>query len=202
MALLESDVGADPIVEVQRWLDDAVAAPDVHEPYAMQVATSFDDHPTVRTVLLRGLDQRGFMFVTNLESTKGRQLVANPRAALTLVWTPLSRQVCATGAVERVSDDDIVAYWNQRPRGSRLGAWASRQSTTVTDRATLDAAADECERRFAGTDDIPVPPWWGGWWIVPDMVELWAGREDRLHDRLRWHRRPPSVTWRRERVAP
>lgn len=202
MALLESDVGEDPIVEVRRWIDDAVAAVEVVEPFAMQVATSFDDHPTVRTVLLRGFDQRGFMFVTNLESTKGRQLRANPRAALTIVWTPLGRQVCATGTAERVSDEDIDAYWSQRPRGHRLGAWASRQSTTVADRAALDAAADECEARFEDTDDIPVPPWWGGWWIVPDMVELWAGRQDRLHDRLRWRRSAPGGAWIRERVAP
>ena len=202
MALLESDVGDDPIVEVQRWIDDALAAENVDEPFAMQVATTLDDHPTVRTVLLRGLDQRGFMFVTNLESTKGRQLTANPRAALTIVWTPLSRQVCATGAVERVDDTDILAYWTKRPRGHRIGAWASRQSTTVPDREALDAAADEVERRFAGTDDIPVPPWWGGWRIVPEMVELWAGRTDRLHDRLRWRRRAPGDRWIRERLAP
>ena len=201
MALLESDIGDDPIVEVQRWIDDAVAA-GVHEPFAMQLATSFDDHPTVRTVLLRGLDQRGFMFVTNLESTKGRQLTANPRAALTILWTSMSRQVCATGTVERASDDDILAYWTQRPRGHRFGAWASRQSTTVPDRATLDASADEIEERFAGTDDIPVPPWWGGWWIVPNMVELWSGRRDRLHDRLRWRRATPGQPWIRERLAP
>ena len=202
MALLESDVGDDPIVEVQRWVDDAIAADGVHEPFAMQVATSHDDHPTVRTVLLRGLDQRGFMFVTNFESTKGRQLTANPHAALTIVWTPLSRQVCATGTVERVSDEDILAYWSQRPRGHRIGAWASRQSTTVADRAALDAAADEIEHRFDGIDDIPVPPWWGGWWIVPDTVELWAGRQDRLHDRLRWRRTATDKAWIRERVAP
>ena len=201
MALTEDDVGDEPIVEVQRWLDDAVAA-EVDEPFAMQLATTVDDQPTVRTVLLRGLDERGFMFVTNLESTKGRQLAANPRAALTIVWTALSRQVCATGPAERVSDDDIWAYWHVRPRGHRIGAWASRQSTTVPDRATLDAAADECEQRFAGTDDIPVPPWWGGFRVVPDMVELWAGRVDRLHDRLRWRRDAPGAPWVRERLAP
>ena len=201
MALSEEDVGDDPIVEVQRWIEDAVAAASA-EPFAMQLATTVDDRPTVRTVLLRGLDGRGFMFVTNLESTKGEQLATNPRCALTIVWTELSRQVCATGSAERVSDDDIWAYWHTRPRGHRIGAWASRQSTVVVDRAALDAAAEEYERRFAGTDDIPVPPWWGGFRLVPDMVELWAGRVDRLHDRLRWRRDHREGAWIRERLAP
>jgi pyridoxamine 5'-phosphate oxidase len=201
MALLEADVGDDPIVEVKHWLDDAVAA-NVDEPFAMQLATSLDDRPTVRTVLLRGLDARGFMFVTNFESTKGRQLAANPRAAITLVWTALGRQVCATGVASRIPDDDVRAYWRQRPRGHRIGAWASRQSEVVADRAALDAAADEIERRFAETDEIPVPPWWGGFRIEPEMVELWSRRTDRLHDRLRWRRDAPGAPWVKERVAP
>ena len=199
--LLETDVGDDPIVEVRRWLDDAVAA-GVDEPFAMQLATTVDDHPTVRTVLLRGLDERGFMFVTNVESTKGRQLASNPRAALTVVWTALGRQVCATGVAARISEEDVWEYWRHRPRGHRVGAWASRQGEIVADRATLDAAAAEIERRFAGTDDIPVPPWWGGFRIVPDMVELWSRRVDRLHDRLRWRRDAPDRPWVLERVAP
>lgn len=201
MALSEEDVGDDPIIEVQRWIDDAVAAA-ADEPFAMQLATTVDDQPSVRTVLLRGLDERGFMFVTNLESTKGRHLATNPRCALTMVWTKLSRQVCATGSAERVSGEDIWAYWHMRPRGHRIGAWASRQSAVVADRAALDAAAEEYEQRFAGTDDIPVPPWWGGFRVVPDMVELWAGRVDRLHDRLRWRRHHRHGVWIRERLAP
>jgi pyridoxamine 5'-phosphate oxidase len=198
MGLSEDDVGDDPIGEVQRWVDDAVAA-EVTEPYAMQLATA---GPTVRTVLLRGLDQRGFMFVTNLESRKGRALAADPTCALVLVWTALQRQVLVTGTAERVADDEVEAYWRTRPRGSRIGAWASPQSEVIPDRAWLEARAAEVEARFAGSDDIPVPPFWGAWRVVPDSVELWCGRSDRLHDRLRWRRPRPDAPWVRERLAP
>ena len=202
MALTEDDVGHDPIPEVQRWLDDAVASDAVVEPFAMQVATAADGRLTVRTVLLRGLDERGFMFVTNLESTKSRQLMASPACALTIVWTSLSRQVCATGRAERVADDEVEAYWRTRPRGSRIGAWASPQSRVIADRATLERAVREIEERFAATDDIPLPPFWGAWRIVPDTVELWAGQPSRLHDRIRWRRSAPGAPWFRERLAP
>ena len=198
MGLSEDDVGDDPIGEVQRWVDDAVAA-EVTEPYAMQLATA---GPTVRTVLLRGLDQRGFMFVTNLESRKGRALAADPTCALVLVWTALQRQVLVTGTAERVADDEVEAYWRTRPRGSRIGAWASPQSEVIPDRAWLEARAAEVEARFAGSDDIPVPPFWGAWRVVPDSIELWCGRTDRLHDRLRWRRQAPGDPWIRERLAP
>jgi pyridoxamine 5'-phosphate oxidase len=198
MGLSEDDVGDDPIPEVQRWVDDAVAA-DVAEPYAMQLATA---GPTARTVLLRGLDQRGFMFVTNLESRKGRALADDPACALVLVWAALKRQVLVTGTAERVADDEVEAYWRTRPRGSRIGAWASPQSEVIPDRAWLEARTAEVEARFAGSDDIPVPPFWGAWRVVPDSVELWCGRSDRLHDRLRWRRPVPGAPWTRERLAP
>jgi pyridoxamine 5'-phosphate oxidase len=198
MGLHEDDVGDDPIPEVQRWVDDAVAA-GIVEPYAMQLATA---GPTVRTVLLRGLDQRGFMFVTNLESRKGRALAADPSCALVLVWPAMKRQVLVTGTAERVADDEVDAYWRTRPRGSRIGGWASPQSRVIPDRAALERAAAEVEARFAGTDDIPVPPFWGAWRVVPDSVELWCGQESRLHDRLRWRRDAPGAPWIRERLAP
>jgi pyridoxamine 5'-phosphate oxidase len=201
MGLSESDVGDDPIPEVARWVEDAVAA-GVAEPYAMQLATVDDGRPSARTVLLRTLDQRGFMFVTNLESRKGRELAANPACALVLVWTPLKRQVLVTGTAERVSDDEVELYWHTRPRGSRIGAWASPQSQVIADRAVLERAAAEVEARFAGTDDLPLPPFWGAWRVVPDTVELWCGRDDRLHDRLRWRRDAPGQAWIRERLAP
>jgi pyridoxamine 5'-phosphate oxidase len=142
------------------------------------------------------------MFVTNLESRKGRELAANPACALVLVWTPLKRQVLVTGTAERVLDDEVEAYWQTRPRGSRVGAWASPQSQVIPDRAALEHGAAEVEARFAGTDDIPVPPFWGAWRVVPDSVELWCGRDDRLHDRLRWRRDAPGAAWIRERLAP
>jgi pyridoxamine 5'-phosphate oxidase len=201
VGLSETDVGDDPILEVARWVADAVAA-GVAEPHAMQLATVDDGRPSARTVLLRALDERGFMFVTNLESRKGRELTANPACALVLVWTPLKRQVLVTGTAERVPDDEVEAYWHTRPRGSRVGAWASPQSQVIPDRAALERAAAEVEARFAGTDDLPLPPFWGAWRVVPDSVELWCGRDDRLHDRLRWRRDAPGGPWVRERLAP
>lgn len=198
MPLREDDVGDDPIPEVVRWVDDAVAA-GVAEPHAMQLATA---GPTVRTVLLRGLDERGFMFVTNLESRKGRALTADPACALALVWPALHRQVLVTGRAERVADDEVEAYWRTRPRGSRIGAWASPQSDVIPDRAFLEQRVAEVEARFAGTDDIPVPPFWGAWRVVPDSIELWRGQPDRLHDRLRWRRVAVGAPWIRERLAP
>jgi pyridoxamine 5'-phosphate oxidase len=198
VGLDEHDVGDDPIPEVQRWLDDAVAA-GLAEPFAMQLATA---GPTVRTVLCRGLDERGFMFVTNFESRKGRALAADPACALVLVWTPLQRQVLVTGRAERVAHEEVQAYWRTRPRGSRIGAWASPQSHVIPDRAWLEARTAEVEARFAGVEDIPVPDFWGALRVVPDSVELWCGRPDRLHDRLRWRRDAPGAPWVRERLAP
>ena len=202
VSLHEDDVGDDPIPEVARWVADAEEA-GLAEPRAMQVATAGEQGPTVRTVLLRGLDERGFFFVTNLESTKGRQLAANPRCALALVWTPLRRQVCVTGRAEGVAADEVEAYWRTRPRGSRIGAWASPQSRVLPDRETLERAVAEVEAQFAGHDeDIPVPPFWGAWRVVPDSVELWSGQPNRLHDRLRWRRGAADAPWVRERLAP
>lgn len=185
-----------PVEQVQRWLDDAVAA-GLDEPFAMQVATSSGDAPTVRTVLLRGLDERGFMFVTNLASTKSRQLVDNPRCALALVWTSLGRQVCVTGRAQRVAGDEVEAYWRTRPRGHRIAAWSSPQSRVIDD---LDARVRDVEARFEGIDDIPVPPFWGAWRVVPDTIELWTRRPNRLHDRVRWRRHGDA--WTSERLAP
>lgn len=188
-----------PIDEVARWVDDAVAA-RVDEPFAMQVATCADGVPTVRTVLLRGLDERGFMFVTNLQSTKSRQLAANPSCALALVWTSLGRQVCVTGRSERVGDDGVEAYWQTRPRGHRIAAWSSPQSRVIADRDKLERNVAEVEARFEGTDDIPVPPFWGGWCVVPATIELWSRRPNRLHDRIRWRR--DDDRWTSELLAP
>jgi pyridoxamine 5'-phosphate oxidase len=201
MGLTEDDVGDDPLPEVQRWLDDAVAAvaAGVVEPFAMQLATA---GPTARTVLLRGLDERGFMFVTNLGSRKAKALAADPGCALVLVWTPMSRQVLVTGTAVRVPYEEVLDYWRTRPRGSQISAWASPQSEVIADRAALEARSAEAEARFAGTADVPVPDFWGAFRVVPDSVELWCGRTDRLHDRLRWRRDAPGTPWIRERLAP
>jgi len=198
--LREQDVDDDPFVQFRVWYADAVAGADV-QPEAMSVATAAaDGRPSVRLVLLRGIDERGFAFYTNFNSRKGRELAANPVAALALHWPVAQRQVRAVGPVERVSDVESDAYWFARPRASRVSAWASEQSDVVGDRDELEARVEEVERRFAGVD-VPRPEWWGGFRIVPEEIEFWQHREDRLHDRLRYRRRP-SGGWRIERLQP
>jgi pyridoxamine 5'-phosphate oxidase len=199
-ALREDDLAADPIAQFRRWHDAATAHP-VAEPDAMVVATAgADGSPSARVVLLRGLDERGFVFYTNYDSRKGRELAANARAALLFHWPEVHRQVRATGAVERVGDDESDAYWFQRPRGSRISAWASEQSEPIESRAALEARADDVVARFEG-GEVPRPPTWGGYRVVPEEVEFWQHRDDRLHDRLRYARRPDG-TWLVERVQP
>jgi pyridoxamine 5'-phosphate oxidase len=151
-------------------------------------------------VLLRGLDERGLCFYTNIESHKGRDLAANARAALVLHWPDLGRQVRVTGAVSRLDEADAIAYWRNRPRASQLSAWASRQSEPVASRAELEAEVERVAARF-GDGDVPLPPVWGGYRVEPDAIELWEHRDDRLHDRLRY-RRDAAGAWLLERLAP
>jgi pyridoxamine 5'-phosphate oxidase len=185
--LHEADVDPDPFVQFSRWYDDAVEH-DQLQPDAMIVATSTPDaHPSVRLVLLRGVDERGFCFFTNFESRKGRELDANPHAAIAFHWPEVLRQVRATGGVERVSDGEADAYWYSRPRPSRVSAWASAQSEVAVSREALEAAVAEVEARF-GDDDVPRPADWGGYRLVPTEIEFWQHRDDRLHDRLRYTR--------------
>jgi len=185
-----------------RWFQAAIASGKVGQGNAMQVATTgLDGHPSVRSVLCKGLDERGVVFYTNLGSDKSRELVHHPFAEAVIAWVPLERQIRIRGPVSRVSDPEAQQYWAGRPRGSQLGAWASPQSQVVTDRAWLDARFDEVERRF-GEDAVPLPPFWGGWRIEPTRVEFWQGGPDRLHDRLLF-RRPAGVTdWAVQRLAP
>ena len=150
-------------------------------------------------VLLRGVDDRGFRFYTNFESVKGRELAQRPRAALVFHWPEQGRQVRVTGSVTRLEAADSLEYWRNRPRASRVSAWASRQSEPIADRASLEAAAATTTARFDG-DDVPLPPFWGGYLVTPDIVEFWQHRDDRLHDRLRYHR--SGSGWRRERLQP
>jgi pyridoxamine 5'-phosphate oxidase len=198
--LREQDVDADPIVQFRRWHDDAVTRP-VPEPDAMVVSTAdAEGRPSARVVLLRGLDDRGFVFYTGYGSRKGRELDANPRAAVLFHWPELHRQVRVTGPVERVSDAESDAYWHNRPRASRISAWASDQSAPIASRAELEQRAADVAARFAG-DDVPRPPDWGGFRVVPEEVELWQHREDRLHDRLRYVRGPDGE-WAVDRLQP
>jgi len=188
----------DPIAQLQAWLDEARSVGA--EPQTMTLATSTPDgKPSVRVVLLRGIDDRGLVFFTNRDSRKGQELRANPRAALALHWWELGRQVRVEGAVEEVSEEGSAAYWKTRPRGSQLAAWASPQSHELADRADLDARVAEIDERFAATA-VPLPPFWGGYRVVPDSIELWTHRDDRLHDRVRYER--DGTVWRRALLAP
>jgi pyridoxamine 5'-phosphate oxidase len=198
-ALSERDAASDPIELFTRWFDEAVAAA-IPEPNAMTLATvDAAGRPTARIVLMKGVDARGVVFHTNYDSRKGRDLAANPRAALLFFWVGLERQVRIDGAAERVSAEDSDAYFAARPRGSQISAWASPQSARVADRAWLEARVAEFEARFA-SGAVPRPPNWGGMRVVPDRFEFWQGRTSRLHDRLVWSRQ--GDRWTIERLAP
>ncbi len=198
-SLVESEVAADPIAQFRTWFDAAKAA-EVVEPNAMTLATATPDgRPSARVVLLKGFDERGFSFFTNYQGRKARDIEANPRASLVLFWQPLERQVRIDGRVEKVSEAESDQYFAMRPRGAQLGAWASEQSEVVPDRAALEAALAEVERRF-GEGPVPRPPHWGGYRVVPDEVEFWQGRPNRLHDRLLYRRTPGG--WDLVRLSP
>lgn len=196
----EGDLGPDPIAAFQGWFDAARSAGVTAE--VMVLATvDLAGRPASRAVLLKGVDQRGLRFFTNHTSAKARHLAANPACALTFVWEPVARQVRVTGRAERLDDGEAAAYFASRPRRSRLGAWASRQSEVIADRAVLDRRMARLEEAYGDTDDIPLPPFWGGYVVRPDTVEFWQGRDDRLHDRIRYSR-TAGGSWLVERLAP
>ena len=195
---MHNGLDKDPLALFRRWYEDAEAGSAAPEAAALATATP-DGRPSVRMVLVKRVDERGFAFHTNLESRKGGELAANPRAALLFHWRELGRQVRIEGAVERVSEAEAEEYFRTRPRESRLAAWASPQSRPVADRAELDGLYRQAEARFAG-GDVPLPPHWGGFRVVPDVYEFWQHGENRLHDRVRYGR--DGNGWRRERLAP
>ena len=194
-----TDVDPDPVTEFGKWLEQALRA-EILEPHAMTLATaSADGVPSARIVLLRGYDGTGFTFFTDYRSRKGRELGDNPRAALVFYWPDLERQVRIAGTVRKVTREESEAYFNSRPHGSRIGAWASHQSTVLASRQALEDAVREM-MRLHPDGDVPLPEHWGGYRVVPAEFEFWQGRESRLHDRLRYRR--SGDTWRLDRLAP
>lgn len=199
--LLEAEMAADPFAQFARWFSEIVQLPEaVVEPNAMVFSTADENgHPSSRTVLLKGFDERGFVLFTNYSSRKGREALANPFASLVFPWHHVERQVIVVGAVEKVEQSVTAEYFASRPRESQIGAWTSRQSTVVESRDELEARRVDLERRFEGVP-VPVPDFWGGLRVVPETVEFWHGRAGRLHDRLRYRR--DGASWTLERLCP
>jgi pyridoxamine 5'-phosphate oxidase len=194
------DLADDPVTMFRRWLADTAAA-GIHEPNAMVVATvGSDGRPSARMVLLKELDQRGFVFFTNYESRKAEEIAANPTLALLFPWQDLQRQVRVEGTASRISQAENEAYFATRPRESQLGAWASPQSRVVASRSALDERYGGVLAQFADLDAVPLPPHWGGFRVAPEVVEFWQGRRGRMHDRLVYRR--TDAGWRVDRLAP
>lgn len=196
--LEESDADADPLRQFRQWLDEAIRA-EVPEPTAMTLATTdAAGRPSARVVLLKGVDERGFVFFTNYQSRKGAELATRPRAAVVFFWKELERQVRIEGDVETVSDTENDAYYRSRPLGSRIGAWASPQSQAIDSREWLEARVREAEAKHG--ENPQRPPHWGGYRLVPDALEFWQGRQSRLHDRIAY--KQEAGAWARSRLAP
>jgi pyridoxamine 5'-phosphate oxidase len=221
--LRRADLETDPIAQFNRWFEQATGAkasgsirklivtiyksfltffgaetPDVN---AMTLATADKEgRPSARIVLLKGVDDRGFIFFTNYDSRKGHELTENPHGALVFYWPDLERQVCIAGGITKLPDPESEAYFKSRPRGSRIGAWASRQSEVVTDRAELERKWQQLETQYPG-EQVPKPPFWGGYILSPSRIEFWQGRPNRLHDRFRYTWQPDK-TWLIERLSP
>jgi len=199
-SLNESEVAADPIEQFERWWDNALNS-SIEEINAMTLATANDKGiPSARIVLLKGYDENGFVFFTNYESQKGRELECNPVASLVFFWKELERQIRIDGIVEKVLPEKSDEYFASRPEGSKVGAWASHQSNIIMNRKALEKNAADAELRFAGKQ-VPRPPYWGGYLVKPFKMEFWQGRQDRLHDRILYSLEAPG-SWKIERLSP
>lgn len=200
--LRRADLDANPIAQFQKWFDQAakILAQKEMDVNAATLATADKNgKPSARIILLKGLDERGFIFFTNYDSRKGRELSENPNAALTFYWPELERQICAAGSVQKISREESEKYFKSRPRGSQLSAWVSNQSDVVKNRAVLEIKWSEMDKRFSGK--IPLPPNWGGYVLKPGRIEFWQGRPSRLHDRFQY-KRQKNDSWKLERLAP
>ncbi|HTL69233.1 MAG TPA: pyridoxamine 5'-phosphate oxidase [Lacunisphaera sp.] len=194
------DLRPDPFAQFDLWMREAIET-ELLEPNAMALATvGADGQPSVRTVLLKGFDERGLVFYTNFESRKAREIGANPAVALMFAWLPLERQVTVTGRAAKVSTAESLKYFLSRPRDSQIGAWASRQSEVITTRSLLETKFAEMKRKFLA-GEVPLPDFWGGFRVEPSTFEFWQGRPNRLHDRFRYSRQAGG-TWRIERLMP
>ncbi len=199
--LSEADVNPNPIAQFQTWFADARQA-GLKEPNALTLATvAPDGSPSARIVLLKELNELGFVFYTNYGSQKGKELAENPKAAIVFYWAELERQVRVEGTVSLISREQSVRYFSGRPKGSRLGALASLQSSVIESRAILEERLQELEARYRDTDDVPTPDFWGGYCLKPTRIEFWQGRPDRLHDRLLFEAEQPAG-WRLRRLSP
>ena len=198
-ALGDEEAGTDPAEQFRRWFDDARSVMEVAADMMILATATPDGRPSARAVLLRGWDERGLVFFTDARSRKGVELAANPRAAVVVVWPPRERQVRAEGPVAPVAGDEADAYFARRPRGHRLSAWASHQSTPIGGRDELDARMARLDAEHG--EEVPRPPWWGGYRLIPVEWEFWQGRPNRVHDRVRY-RRAADGGWARDRLSP
>ena len=198
--LRRADLLADPIAQFEKWFHEAMQA-QVNEPNAVTLATADKaGRPSSRTVLLKGVDARGFAFFTNYESRKGRELTENPHAAITAYWREVERQVCICGAVTKVSREESEKYFKSRPHGSQLAAWVSQQGEVISGREFLEKSLMEIKTKYPG-EEIPLPPYWGGYIIAPVSIEFWQGRPSRLHDRFHYAKQS-NGSWLIERLSP